>query len=158
MKIILSFLAVSLFAVMPAIAQVKTDVKEETTTKRVTKRDTEVRTKIVQEIDQEKDLLEVEGNDELNQNSSIKVVKDNKVEVVKDAVSKDERNVALIEKNKAKKQMDLEESIRAEKERAEMKAKKAMQEKMAAQQKELAERRAMLEKRPDGIVKLKKDN
>jgi len=137
-------------------AQVNTDVNEKTTTKRVTEKGTTVKTKIVKETKTAKDVIKVEGNEKQDQESMRITNVDENNEVIEDVEMVDPENSAGMMAIEKKKEMQLQESIQMQLEKAE-KEKQMLMEKKMQMEKEMMERRQALQKRPDGMAKLNKD-
>lgn len=157
MKTLLLTIAIVAGTVTAVQAQVNTDVKEVTTTQKVVEKGTDVKTKVVKKTETEKEILEVEGNDQQDQNAKIVKQKSDDLQVIEDNVSIDAENSDKRQQNMQQQQMNLQASIKAEKDKAE-KERQMLLEKKAAMQRELEERRAALEARPKGMAKLKKDD
>ncbi len=157
MKTTINLIAVALLATVTMSAQVQKDVQKKTTTKKVrVTDDNQITTKVIEDTDAEIDVIEVEGNDELNQQAKV-IKKDDKTSAVvaNDNVENSKNKMMVAQKQKAK-QMELEKSKKMMMEKAEqerMALEKMKKERMA----ELERRRKELMERPKGMAKLKKD-
>jgi|TARA_R110000751_G_scaffold217380_1_gene320408 fibronectin type 3 domain-containing protein len=157
MKTTINLIAVALLATVTMSAQVQKDVQKKTTTKKVrVTDDNQITTKVIEDTDAEIDVIEVEGNDELNQQAKV-IKKDDKTSAVvaNENVENSKNKMMVAQKQKAQ-QMELEKSKKMMMEKAEqerMALEKMKKERMA----ELERRRKELMERPKGMAKLKKD-
>ncbi|HIB48033.1 MAG TPA: hypothetical protein EYN07_05515 [Flavobacteriaceae bacterium] len=157
MKTTINLIAVALLATVTMSAQVQKDVQKKTTTKKVrVTDDNQITTKVIEDTDAEIDVIEVEGNDELNQQAKV-IKKDDKTSAVvaNENVENSKNKMMVAQKQKAQ-QMELEQSKKMMMEKAEqerMALEKMKKERMA----ELERRRKELMERPKGMAKLKKD-
>lgn len=151
-------LAVVVFALTGIQAQENKTIKKESTTKRVVVKDgSAVKVVETKSTDTQSGAVIVEGNNQVDQESSVITRNESDKKTVVDEVYKDDSNKAKRAELKMQQQAKLDASIKeqqeiAAKKRAEYEAKQAQ-----LMQKELAERRAKLEARPEGMSKLKKD-
>ena len=157
MKTTINLIAVALLATVTMSAQVQKDVQKKTTTKKVrVTDDNQITTKVIEDTDAEIDVIEVEGNDELNQQAKV-IKKDDKTSAVvaNENVENSKNKMMVAQKQKAQ-QMELEQSKKMMMEKAEqerMALEKMKKERMT----ELERRRNELMERPKGMAKLKKD-
>ncbi len=138
-------------------AQENVNVRKETTTKKMVVKGVDTQVKVVNDVDEERQVLKVDGDDKINQNTNKVIEKNAKNEVVEDNSSVDLKNAQMMDEAKSKQAMELEASKKAMREQyeTERKAFEAKQEQLKA---EMEARRAALESRPKGMTKLKKDN
>jgi hypothetical protein len=157
MKLITIVCAVLFLGISTMSAQENKDVDQKTTIKKVVTKDTTVQTKVTKETDTEVGVVVVEGNEKEDQNRNVVTRKVDDKQVVVDNVSEDADNKAMQEEIARKKKLELEASIKAEKEKAE-KEKAALEAIKEAQLKEMEANRQRLQHRPKGMAKLQKDN
>ncbi|PKA84078.1 hypothetical protein ATE92_2248 [Ulvibacter sp. MAR_2010_11] len=157
MKLIAIVCAALFLGINSISAQENKDVDQKTTIKKVVTKDTTVQTKVIKETDTEVGVVVVEGNEKEDQNTNVVTRKVDDKQVVVDDVSEDANNKAMQEEIARKKKLELEASIKAEKEKAE-REKAALAAIKEAQLKEMEANRQRLEHRPKGMAKLQKDN
>ncbi|HBR54326.1 MAG TPA: hypothetical protein DEA82_09125, partial [Flavobacteriaceae bacterium] len=120
MKTTINLIAVALLATVTMSAQVQKDVQKKTTTKKVrVTDDNQITTKVIEDTDAEIDVIEVEGNDELNQQAKV-IKKDDKTSAVvaNENVENSKNKMMVAQKQKAQ-QMELEQSKKMMMEKAE---------------------------------------
>jgi hypothetical protein len=158
MKRILMSIAIVAFSITAAQAQVNKTVKEESTVKRVvTKEGSDVKVQEIKKTDTESGAVIVEGNNKTNQEFREKTKQDSDNKIVVDNVAIDAANEQKRLAIKERQQAELDMSIKAQNEKNAAEAERLRAERKAELQRQVDEKRAMLEKRPEGMVKLKKN-
>lgn len=156
MKQIASIITVALLCASSVIAQENKDIQEKTTVKKVTMRnDDKVTTQVIEETDAELEIIEVEGNDDLDQESTVVTKNLDKKEKVMDSNVENTANKLIVAAKKQIAKEQMKASKQAEMERA-AKEKMIMEQNKAKMMAELEARREALESRPKGMAKLKK--
>lgn len=157
MKNVFMSLAIAILTITGVQAQENKTLKKESTIKRVvTKEGSDVKIKEIRDTKKESGAVNVKNDNNTNQEFSESSTKGIEKEILKDDVSVDERNKALIAENKKKQEAELEASRRYQEELA-AKRKMEFEQKKEQMQRDMDERRANLEARPKRMSKLNKN-
>lgn len=148
-------LVIAAFTIVGAQAQENKTIKEETTVKRiVTKDGSNVKVKEIKSTATESGAVIVEGNNKVDQESTVRMSKDLSNEVLMDDVDIDKDNESSVAKQIEIQNAELETSRRNQQELAARKNQE-YKDKQDQMKKEMAERRESLQARPKGMSKLK---
>ncbi len=137
-------------------AQENKTIKEVSTVKRVVKKEgSQVIVQEIEDVEKTKGSVIVAGNEQENQYFTEDSTKTDAKKVLKDEVTVNKTNEALVAAEKKRQEEELRKSIEASKAAAEATRKKLEQQEKERMQ-ALEENRKKLEKRGKGIVKLQK--